>query len=109
MNAWLYLMLAILSEVVATSALKACEEFSRFWPSLLVVVGYAMAFWLMTLSLRSIPVAIAYAIWSAAGIALLTVIGWWWYGERLNLSGMTGLAMIIGGVLLVRLSSTPSS
>ena len=75
MNAWFYLGVAIVSEVAATSALKASEGFTRLWPSLLVVAGYAAAFYFLSLTLKSIPVAVAYAVWSGVGIALIALIG----------------------------------
>ena len=83
MNAWWYLGIAIVSEVAATSALKASESFSRFWPSLVVVVGYALAFYFLSLTLKSIPVAVTYAVWSGVGIALIAIIGWLLFGQAL--------------------------
>lgn len=108
MNAWWYLGIAIVSEVVATSALKASESFSRFWPSLLVVVGYALAFYFLSLTLKSIPVAVAYAVWSGVGIALIAVIGWLLFGQALDLPGIVGLTLIVAGVLVLNLFSKTS-
>lgn len=108
MNAWWYLGIAIVSEVVATSALKASESFSRFWPSLVVVVGYALAFYFLSLTLKSIPVAVAYAVWSGVGIALIAIIGWLLFGQALDLPGIVGITLIVAGVLVLNLFSKTS-
>jgi small multidrug resistance pump len=80
---WLYLAVAIVSEVVATSALKATGEFTRWFPTLLVVVGYASAFYFLTLTLRTIPLGVTYAIWSGVGMALISLVGWIVYHQTL--------------------------
>lgn len=108
MNAWWYLGIAIVSEVAATSALKASESFSRFWPSLVVVVGYAIAFYFLSLTLKSIPVAVAYAVWSGVGIALIAIIGWLLFGQALDLPGIVGITLIVAGVLVLNLFSKTS-
>ena len=84
MNPWLLLAVAIIGEVVATSALKATTGFSRLGPSVMVVLGYGLAFYCLSLILDSIPVGVAYAIWSGLGIVLVTAIAWWLYGQRLD-------------------------
>lgn len=103
--AYLLLAIAIVSEVIATSALKASDGFTRLWPSLLTVVGYAIAFYCLSLVLRSIPVGVAYAIWSGVGIALITAIGWWLYGQRLDGVTLSGIALIVAGVLVIQLAA----
>lgn len=103
---WLYLAIAIMSEVVATSALKAAEGFTRLWPSLLVVVGYASAFYFLSLTLRTIPLGIAYAIWSGVGVALVSVVGWLIYHQSLSIGAFVGIALIVTGVVVLNLSST---
>ena len=108
MNAWWYLGIAIVSEVAATSALKASESFSRFWPSLLVVVGYALAFYFLSLTLKSIPVAVAYAVWSGVGIALIAIVGWLLFGQVLDLPSIVGISLIVAGVLVLNLFSKTS-
>jgi small multidrug resistance pump len=100
-----YLAIAIVAEVIATSALKASEGFSRLWPSLVVAVGYAAAFFCLSLTLRTIPVGIAYAIWSGAGIVLIAAIGWVFYRQVLDLPAIIGLGLIVAGVLVVNLFS----
>ena len=102
---YLYLAVAIVAEVIATSALKATEGFSRIGPSVLVVAGYATAFYCLSLTLRDMPVGVAYAIWSGVGIVLVTAIAWLWYGQKLDLAALVGLALIIAGVLVINLLS----
>ena len=109
MSKWLILALAIVSEVVATSCLKASEGFSRFWPSLVVVLGYGLAFYLLALTLKVIPVGVAYAIWSGVGIALIAVIGWLFFGQSLDAAAILGLALIVAGVVVLQLSSSTSA
>lgn len=105
MNAALLLAGAIVCEVVATSALKASDGFTRIGPSVVTVVGYGLAFWLMALTLRTVPIGIVYAIWSGAGIALIALIGWVVYGERLDAPAMAGIGLILAGVLVLNLFS----
>ena len=98
---YVYLGIAILSEVIATSALKASNEFSRLLPSVVVVLGYAVAFYFLSLTLRTIPVGIAYAIWSGAGIVLIALVGMLWFGQSLDLPAILGMALIVAGVVVV--------
>ncbi|WP_180978241.1 SMR family transporter [Halomonas urumqiensis] len=109
MMAFVYLALAIVAEVVGTSALKASEGFTRLWPSVTVVVGYGLAFYLLALVLRSIPVGIAYAIWAGLGIVLVTLVGVIVYGERPDLPALLGMAMIVGGVVVIQVFSSVSA
>jgi small multidrug resistance pump len=104
-QAWLYLSIAIVSEVVATSALKAADGFTRLTPSIVVVAGYAIAFWCLSSTLRTIPVGVAYAIWSGAGIALITLIAWVVYGQSLDAPALIGLALIVAGVAVLNVYS----
>lgn len=105
MSSQLALIIAIVSEVIATSALKASESFTKLWPSVIVVFGYGAAFYFLSLALRTIPVGIAYAIWSAAGIVLISAIGWVVYDQKLDLAAFIGLSLIIAGVLIVQIFS----
>lgn len=100
-----FLAIAIVAEVIATSALKATDEFSRLWPSLLVAAGYICAFYFLTLALRSIPVGVAYAIWAGMGIVLVAIAGVVLYGQRLDLAAIVGIGLIIAGVLVINLLS----
>lgn len=109
MKSWFFLTLAIAAEVTATSALKASEGFSHWQPSLIVVLGYGIAFYLLSLTLRSIPVGVAYAIWSGLGTALIALAGWWLYGQRLDAAALIGIALIVAGVLVMNLFSSASA
>lgn len=109
MNHWLAISLAIIAEVIATSALKASNEFTRLTPSLIVVVGYGIAFYFMTISLRVLPVGIMYAIWSGLGIVLISIIGWVFYKQVLDVPAMIGMGLIIAGVVVINLFSTSVS
>lgn len=102
---WFYLAIAIVSEVVATSALKAAEGFTRPVPSILVVVGYSLAFYFLSLVLNTIPLGVTYAIWSGVGIALVTVVGWIVYHQVLDLAGIIGIGLIVAGVVVLSLFS----
>ena len=105
MSAYLYLLIAIVAEVVGTSALKASEGFTRLGPTAVVVVGYGLAFWLLSLTLRTIPVGIAYATWSGLGIVLIAAVGWIAFGQKLDIWAMLGMVLIIAGVLIMNLLS----
>ncbi len=102
---YLYLALAIIAEVAATSALKASEEFSRLIPSLIVVVGYGIAYYFMTLVLRVMPVGVTYAIWSGLGIVLDTVAGFFLYRQTPDIPAMLGMGLIISGVVVIHVFS----
>jgi small multidrug resistance pump len=105
MKQWIFLGVAIVSEVIATSALKATEDFTRLWPSLIVVVGYAFAFYFLTLTLRTIPLGIAYAIWSGVGVALIALVGWVLYKQTLDVPAFIGIALIVAGVVVLNVFS----
>ncbi|MEN3374137.1 multidrug efflux SMR transporter [Dechloromonas sp. ZS-1] len=105
MQHWLYLAVAIVSEVIATSALKAAEGFTRPWPSLLVVIGYGIAFYCLSVVLRTLPVGVAYAIWSGVGVALVALVGWLVYGQSLDLPAILGLGLIVAGVVILNVFS----
>lgn len=101
MQQWLFLSIAIVSEVMATSALKASAGFTRPLPSLVVVVGYGVAFYFLSLTLKTVPVGVAYAIWSGAGVALIALVGWAFLGQRLDAPALLGLALIVAGVVVI--------
>lgn len=102
---WINLAIAIVSEVIATSALKATDGFTRWIPSLIVAAGYASAFYFLTLTLRVIPLGIAYAVWSGVGIVLVALVGWAVYRQSLDLPSIVGIAFIITGVAILNLFS----
>ena len=98
---WLYLGTAIVAEVIATSVLKASEGFTRLIPTLVVLIGYATAFYFLSLTLRTMPLGIAYAVWSAVGIALVSVIGWLLYKQSLDAPAIIGIGLIVTGVVII--------
>lgn len=109
MNPWLLLALAIVAEAVGTSALKASDGFTRLLPSVVVVVGYVVSFYCLSLVLRHIPVGITYAVWSGLGIVLITLAAFVLYGQRIDLAGWIGMGLIIAGVLVLNLFSRASA
>ncbi|MCB8820465.1 DMT family transporter [Microvirga rosea] len=100
-----YLLVAILSEVIATSALKATEGFTRLWPLVIVVIGYGVAFFCLSLTLRTIPVGVVYALWSGIGIVLIALVGWFLYRQALDVPAILGIGLILAGVLVINLFS----
>ena len=102
---WLFLTAAIVSEVIGTSALKATEGFTRLWPSVIVAAGYGSAFYFLSLALSVIPVGVAYAIWSGAGIVLIALIAWVFYGQTLDFPAIVGMALIVTGVVVLNVFS----
>lgn len=104
--AYLYLTIAIISEVVGTAALKASEEFTRLVPTLIVIVGYALAFFFLTLTLRTIPVGIAYAVWAGCGIVLVCAVSWVLYKQTLDVPAILGIALIAAGVVVINAFSS---
>ena len=109
MKTWMLLFVAIVCETIATSALKSSEGFTRLWPSLLVVAGYAAAFYFLSLTLRHIPVGVAYAIWSAVGIVLVTLAGWLLFGQKLDAPALLGMGLIVSGVIVINVFSDSSA
>ena len=106
MNKWAYLLLAIISEVVATASIKSTEEFTNLIPSVVVIVGYCAAFYFLSLTLDEIPLGIAYAIWSAVGIVGVALIAAIFHDQRLDAGAMIGMGLIIAGIIVMRLYST---
>ncbi|STQ90655.1 DMT family transporter [Iodobacter fluviatilis] len=109
MNAYFLLAIAIVAEVIATSALKATEGFSRLMPSVIVVAGYGVAFWMLSLVLKSVPVGMAYAIWSGMGIVLVTIVAMLFYGQKPDWPAIIGLGLIVSGVVVLQLFSKMSA
>ncbi|WP_130536483.1 DMT family transporter [Thiomicrorhabdus indica] len=105
MKVWLFLLIAVVAEVIATSALKATEGFTQWKPSILVVIGYSVAFFFLALSLKQIPVGIAYAVWAGLGIVLIALIGWWFFNQALDAAALIGIGLILAGVLVINLFS----
>lgn len=105
MHPYAALGMAIVAEVIATSALKSSAGFTRLWPSVVVVLGYGVAFYGLSLTLQSMPVGVAYAIWSGLGIVLVTVAAFVLYGQRVDLPALAGMALIVAGVAVIQLFS----
>jgi len=105
MIAYTWLAVAIVAEVIATTALRAADGFTQLWPSLISIVGYVVAFYFLSLTLRSMPVGIAYAIWSGVGIVLISLAGWLLYKQLLDLPALIGMGLIMAGVIVINLFS----
>ncbi|NPU83395.1 MAG: QacE family quaternary ammonium compound efflux SMR transporter [Syntrophaceae bacterium] len=105
MKNWIFLAIAIVSEVIATSALKSSAGFTRLLPSLLVVAGYGAAFYLLSLTLRTIPVGVAYAVWSGVGMALISVVAWIFLDQKLDAPAIMGIVLIAAGVVVMNVFS----
>ncbi|NCY02007.1 MAG: QacE family quaternary ammonium compound efflux SMR transporter [Planctomycetia bacterium] len=102
---WLYLMIAIVAEVVGTSFLRGSAGFTKPVPSVLVVVGYGLAFFFLSLTLEAIPVGVAYAVWSGAGVTLIALVGWLFLGQQLDAAAILGMGLIVAGVVVLNLFS----
>ena len=102
---YLYLALAIVAEVIATSCLKMSDGFTRLWPSVITVVGYAVAFYFLSLTLRTIPTGVAYAIWSGVGIVLIAAVAWAFQGQKLDTPAIIGMTLIVSGVAVMNIFS----
>lgn len=105
MSPYLPLSIAIVAEVIATTALKSSEGFTRLVPTLVVIVGYGLAFYCLSLTLKHIPTGIAYAIWSGVGIVLISLVGWVVHKQVLDLPALIGLGLIIAGVVVINVFS----
>ncbi len=105
MNAYLALGIAIVAEVIATTALKASDSFTRLLPSGVAVAGYAIAFFFLTITLRTVPTGIAYAIWSGLGIVLITLVSFVVYQQKIDLPGLLGMGLIVAGVVVLNVFS----
>ena len=109
MKNWSFLATAIICEVIATSALKSSESFAKLIPSVIVVTGYGAAFYFLSLTLKTIPVGIAYAVWSGLGIVLVTAIAWVVHGQKLDWWGVIGIGLIVTGVAVLNVLSKTST
>jgi small multidrug resistance pump len=107
--AWIYLTIAIVAEVIATAALKSSEGFTKLTPSILVVVGYGISFYLLSKIVQLLPLAVTYAIWSGAGIALVGIVGWIWLDQKLDFAAICGIALIIIGVVVINVFSSTTA
>jgi small multidrug resistance pump len=105
MKTYLYLLIAIVAEIIATTSLKASEQFTKLWPSVLVVCGYITAFYFLSLTLKKLEIGITYALWSGVGIVLVTITGALLYKQKPDLPALIGMAFIITGVVIINLFS----
>jgi small multidrug resistance pump len=109
MPVYLILALAVLAETIGTTALQASQQFTRLGPSIVVVLAYSVSFYLLSITLRTMPVGVVYALWSGLGIIMIATIGWVVFGQKLDPAALIGLSMIIGGIAVIHLfsSATP--
>jgi len=105
MNAYLFLFLAIICEVIATSSLKLSNGFTQLGFTIITIVGYSASFYLLSLTLKTMPVGIAYAIWSGIGIVLVSLIAWFFFKQSLDLAALIGMGLIMAGVVVINLFS----
>lgn len=105
---WLYLTIAIITEVIGTTALKATEGFTKLIPSVLTIAAYGASFYFLSLTLKVIPVGVAYAVWSGVGIVLISLAGWLLFGQTIDKAGMVGIALIGAGVIVLNTLSETS-
>lgn len=103
---YLYLFAAIAFEVAATTALARSASFTKLWPSVIAIAGYALAFWCLSFPLRSLPTGVVYAIWSGMGIVLITAVSWIWYRQSLDVPALIGISLILLGVVIVNTFSS---
>ncbi len=106
---WLILGLAVLFETIGTTALQASQQFTRAGPSVVVVVGYAISFYLLSITLKFMPVGVVYAIWSGLGICFIAAIGYLVFGQRLDLPAVAGIGLIMAGILVINLFSNTAA
>jgi small multidrug resistance pump len=105
MKTWIFLAVAICAEVIATTSLKYADGFTKLVPSIVVIVGYGISLFLLSLVLKTIPVAIASAIWSGLGLSLTVIVSWIWLGQKLDWGAILGIGLIISGVIAILLFS----
>ncbi len=106
---YVYLILAVVAETIGTSALQASQQFTRLWPSVLVILAYAISFYLLAQTLKFMPVGVVYALWSGLGILFIALIGFLVFHQTLDLPAILGLTMIVGGIAIIHLFSSTST
>ncbi|MBP1317198.1 SMR family transporter [Herbaspirillum huttiense F1] len=109
MSAYLTLAVAIVAEVIATTALKSSQGFTRLLPGIIVVLGYGVSFYCLSLTLRTMPTSVAYAIWSGVGLVLITLAAWLIHQQRLDWPAVAGIALIVAGVMVINLFSSSAA
>ena len=106
---YIYLIIAVITETIGTATIQASEQFTRFWPSVLLVVAYGVSFYFLALTLKFMPVSIVYAIWSGLGIVLIAFIGWMVFKQSLDFAAIAGMCLIIAGVIVINLFSSSAT
>lgn len=109
LKTYLFLFIAIVFEIIATSSLKASEQFSKLWPSVITIAGYIAAFYFLSLSLNKLNLGIAYAIWSGVGIVVISIVGLLLFKQKLDLPAIIGIALIVCGVVVINVFSKTAS
>ena len=107
--AYFYLLIAILTETIGTMALQASHQFTRLWPTMIMTLSYALSFYLMALTLRTMNIGVVYAIWSGLGIVFIAVFAYLVYDQKLDMPAIIGLAMIMGGIVIIHLFSNTAT
>jgi small multidrug resistance pump len=106
---YIYLTIAVITETIGTAAIQASEQFTRFWPTTLIVVAYIISFYFMSLTLKYMQVSVVYAIWSGLGIVMIGLIGWVVFKQSLDIGAITGMVLIIAGVVVINLFSSSAT
>ncbi|WP_293730166.1 SMR family transporter [uncultured Actinobacillus sp.] len=109
MNPWVLLAFAIIIEVTGTNCIKASEGFTKPLPTLIAIIAFVCALYLLSIISKTLPIGIVYAVWSGAGIILTAIIGYFVFGQKLDLAGFIGIGLILAGVFIINLYSTPSN
>ena len=106
---YIYMSIAIVAEVVATTALKSSEGFTRLWPTVIVFLGYSVAFYMLSKTLETLSMGITYAIWSGVGIVFITCAGWLLHDQTIDAAAMVGMGLIVAGVAVIQLFSNATA
>ncbi len=106
---YLFLIVAVLAETIGTSSIQASHQFTRLWPSVLAMVSFAFAFYFLSLTLKVLPVGIMYAMWSGLGIIFIAIIGWVYFGQKLDLAAVLGMSLILAGIVVINLFSSTAT
>jgi len=106
---YFYLLIAVVTETIGTAAMQASDQFTRFWPSVILIMAYGISFYFMSLTLKYMPVSIVYAIWSGLGIVLIAFIGWLAFKQSLDFAAILGMGLIVAGVVVINLFSSSAT
>jgi small multidrug resistance pump len=106
---YLFLIVAVLAETIGTSSIQASQQFTRLWPSVLAIISFAFAFYFLSLTLKVLPVGIMYAMWSGLGIIFIAIIGWVYFGQKLDLAAVFGMSLILAGIVVINLFSSTAT